>query len=359
MPYLIQDNAQKIADRIMEIVPYNINIMNQNGEIIASGDKNRIGSIHKGAVKVLERREAYNVYQDTETERKGVNLPIIYDTQILGVIGISGDVDKVMDIARIVVTTAQLMVENDIFNDIVAIKETRLNNFLYEWSQRNGENYDEAFLNQAEYFHIDVLQKRTAVLFKLKRVRFSVIERIKRMLHNGDYIIRQSMDTLIILFEENSKLKEWINDIMEISNDLERCFAGEMSNIALKSVQSVEKVMKMAEIMKNDQKVISYDDLRLECLLSEITEDNAIRNIMKKLMENDANHSLQNTILVYTDTNEDQKKTCSMLYIHRNTLNYRLDKIEELTGLNPRNGKNLILLYIAVLHLRISNRPMM
>ena len=63
----------------MEIVPYNINIMDQNGEIIASGDKSRIGSVHKGAVRAIERREAYNVYQDTDTERRGVNLPIIYN----------------------------------------------------------------------------------------------------------------------------------------------------------------------------------------------------------------------------------------------------------------------------------------
>lgn len=353
MPYLTQSNAQKIADRIMEIVPYNINIMDQNGEIIASGDKSRIGSVHKGAVRVIERREAYNVYQDTETERRGVNLPIIYNMQMLGVIGISGDVDEVMDIARIVVTTAQLMVENDIFNDIVAIKETRLNNFLYEWSQRKAEDYDEAFLNQAEYFKIDVTKERVAVLFRLKRVRFSVIERIQRMLHKGDYIIRQSMENVIIFFEDVPQLSKRINDIMEISTDLQRCFIGEKSNIALKSVQSVEKVMKMAEATKNDQQIISYDDLRLECLLSEITEDNVIRDIMEKLTQNDANHTLQHTILVYADTNEDQKKTCSMLFIHRNTLNYRLDKIEELTGLNPRNGKNLILLYIAVIHLRL------
>ena len=353
MPYLTQSNAQKIADRIMEVVPYNINIMNQNGEIIASGDKARIGSVHKGAVRAIERREAYNVYQDTETERKGVNLPIIYNMQILGVIGISGDVDEVIGIARIVVTTAQLMVENDIFNDIVAIKETRLNNFLYEWSQRKEEDYNEAFLNQAEYFKIDVSKERVAVLFHLKRVRFSIIEKIQRALRKGDYIIRQSMDTIVILFEQGPQLQKRIGDIMALSSDLEKCFVGETSKIALESVRSVDKVMKIAKAMKSSQQIISYDDLRVECLLSEISEDNVIQGIVEKLTEHDANHTLRNTIMVYADTNEDQKKACSMLFVHRNTLNYRLDKIEELTGLNPRNGKNLILLYIAALHLQM------
>lgn len=202
MPYLTQSNAQKIADSIMEIVPYNINIMDQRGEIIASGDKGRIGSIHQGAVKVIEGGVMHNVYKDTETERRGVNLPITYNMQILGVIGISGDVDEVLRIARIVATVAQLMVEKDVFNDILTIKETRLNNFLYEWSQKKAEDYDEVFLNQAQYFRIDIRKRRTAVLFVFRRVRFSLIEKIKNILREGEYIIKQSIDQMMILFEE-------------------------------------------------------------------------------------------------------------------------------------------------------------
>ena len=335
----------------MEIVPYNINIMDQKGEIIASGDKGRIGSIHQGAVKVIEGRGMHNVYEDTETERRGVNLPILYNMQILGVIGISGEVDEVLRIARIVATVAQLMVENDIINDMVTLKETRLNNFLYEWAQRKAEEYDEAFLKQAQYFGIDVRKSRTAVLFVFKRVRFSVIEQIKKILRDGDYIIRQSMDRVVILFEEMQFWKK-IDDIMSISSDLAKCYVGESSEIALESVQSVEKVMKTAKILPDDQKIISYDGLRLECLLSETAEDKIIHNVMEIMKEQDVNNALQNTILIYADTNEDQKKTCSRLFIHRNTLNYRLDRIRELTGLNPRNGRNLILLYIAALRLR-------
>lgn len=272
--------------------------------------------------------------------------------QILGVIGISGDVEEVIRLARIVVTVAQLMVENDIFNDIVAIKETRLNNFLYEWSQRRAQDYDEAFLKQAEYFRVDVRKRRAAALFSFKRVRFSVIDKMKKMLRKDDYIVRQSMDRATILFAEDPQLRNRIDDMMGISKDLERCYVGEVSETAWESIRSVEAVMKTAKILSEERKVISYDDLRLECLLSGIAEDDVIRCIMDKLTAYDGNGSLQDTILIYAGTNEDQKKTCGRLYVHRNTLNYRLDRIEELTGFNPRNGRDLTMLYIAVLRLR-------
>ena len=37
--------AQSIVDKMMESIPYNINMMNESGYIIASGDKDRINIV--------------------------------------------------------------------------------------------------------------------------------------------------------------------------------------------------------------------------------------------------------------------------------------------------------------------------
>lgn len=50
---LSRELAQNISKKMMEVIPYNVNIMNEKGVIIGSGDKNRIGNIHKGAVETL------------------------------------------------------------------------------------------------------------------------------------------------------------------------------------------------------------------------------------------------------------------------------------------------------------------
>ena len=43
--------ANKIVEKLMADIPYNINIMDERGKIIASGDSARIGERHRGAEK--------------------------------------------------------------------------------------------------------------------------------------------------------------------------------------------------------------------------------------------------------------------------------------------------------------------
>lgn len=348
MKYLSPENAQRIADRIMEIVPYNINIMNTEGVIIASGDITRIGSIHKGAVRAIQQKDAYIVYKDTETERKGINLPIWYNYEIAGIIGISGDVQDVFQIGQIVVTTAQLMIENDVYNDLNAIKKNRLNDFFFEWCQRKEEDYSEKFITQAEYFHIDLRKERIAVWIDVKRVRFSIIEQLRLHLQDEDYIVRQGMEHIVILFDNDKRFEKRIKDIMEISGDFIHCYVGEVSKIAYDTVNSAEKVKRVAGILKKEDRIVTYKELRLECLFIDNQPDRMLQQIAGIFEKQDKEKILQETITVYIEHNEELSRVCEELHIHRNTLNYRMDRIHELTGLSPRNGKELMLLYMAV-----------
>ncbi|MBU3173503.1 sugar diacid recognition domain-containing protein [Clostridium estertheticum] len=54
MEILSNKLAKNIVERTMSAVNYNIIITNTLGIIIASGDKNRIGDIHEGAIIALK-----------------------------------------------------------------------------------------------------------------------------------------------------------------------------------------------------------------------------------------------------------------------------------------------------------------
>ena len=47
--------AQDIVARTMRIIDTNINVMDARGRIIGSGDRERIGELHEGALLVLSR----------------------------------------------------------------------------------------------------------------------------------------------------------------------------------------------------------------------------------------------------------------------------------------------------------------
>ena len=82
--------ANKIVEKLMADIPYNINIMDERGKIIASGDSARIGERHRGAERAINERKNIEIYKDTSLEKKGTNEPIILNDHILGVVGISG-----------------------------------------------------------------------------------------------------------------------------------------------------------------------------------------------------------------------------------------------------------------------------
>jgi carbohydrate diacid regulator len=46
--------AQEIAEKVMTVIPYNVNIMDETGKIIRSGDVNRKDNFHQGAIAAVE-----------------------------------------------------------------------------------------------------------------------------------------------------------------------------------------------------------------------------------------------------------------------------------------------------------------
>lgn len=92
----IESVAQEIVNATAPLVGgHTINIMDTNGIIIASSDSERIGSFHQGAAEVLAQRTPVRIFQQDlpryPGSKEGINLPIIKEGQVLGVVGILGD----------------------------------------------------------------------------------------------------------------------------------------------------------------------------------------------------------------------------------------------------------------------------
>src|SRR5918994_5852151 len=59
--------------------------------------------------------------------------------------------------------------------------------------------------------------------------------------------------------------------------------------------------------------------------------------------------TLRSTIMAWCESGYNLVEASKELYIHRNTLIYRLSKIEELTNKSPRNYEHAFALYLACL----------
>lgn len=74
--------AHQIVSRAMKILSFSVNVMDERGLIIASGNPERLHQRHEGAVLALTENRVVEISEATARELKGVrpgiNLPIAY-----------------------------------------------------------------------------------------------------------------------------------------------------------------------------------------------------------------------------------------------------------------------------------------
>jgi carbohydrate diacid regulator len=100
-----------------------------------------------------------------------------------------------------------------------------------------------------------------------------------------------------------------------------------------------------------EQRSYCYQDLVLPVLLDSLRggwqADELVRPLAR-LKSMDSNGLLRRTLSSWFSNNVQPTATSKALYIHRNTLEYRLNRISELTGLDLGNFDDRLLLYIAL-----------
>lgn len=187
--YLNADNAHRIAEGIMKVIPCNISITDAEGAVLAGGDAAGPGLVHQGAITAIKRKEPYVVCLTDSVEQREVSQPIICSRSILGAIVIRGEGKEVMSIARICMSMAVLMIENQQLSEMSSVKESRLRHFLCEWTGMTEEACGNTFYEQASVLGIDLTIPRTAVIMTGSKICFSTAETIRGTLADGEYLV--------------------------------------------------------------------------------------------------------------------------------------------------------------------------
>lgn len=89
-----------------------------------------------------------------------------------------------------------------------------------------------------------------------------------------------------------------------------------------------------------------FDQLYLELLLSDVSSD-----LQQEYFSRTVSHLSsedRELLLVYYEENMSLVAVCERLYLHKNTLQYRLNRIRKVTGLNPRDFEDAVILYLGL-----------
>ncbi|MBP2057197.1 carbohydrate diacid regulator [Lactobacillus colini] len=337
--------AQDVVDNMMKQIPYNINMMNENGIIIASGDKSRIGQLHLGAKQVIKLGKTLpmKIYHG-ELGHPGVNMPIEYQHRIIGVIGITGSPDKVVPLASLLKVATELLVKQAAEQEKKDVAKSKLNRFLFRWIQRTDDLPTKLNLElEAQQLHIDLTKERYVIDFKASN---ELANKVK--LGFSDFLLNRADDTQIIITENIDIINQYL--ALAKKRNIYIGVSQKTSNVAEAFRQARETVNWSTKLNIYCQKYeeVSFIDHIAGCDLD-------VDNIIDKLIN--IRHFEQGedylySLLLYVRNSQILSKAADQLYIHRNTLAYRLERIKKITGLDPWKTEELFQLYIALIKMR-------
>ena len=117
--------AQKVLDTLGATVAHSVNVMNEHGTIIASTNPARVGTHHAASLEAMGQARTVSVH-DAAPEAgtlPGVNTPLRLRGRICGAIGVSGPPEEVKPLADLIGLTVQLLINQEQAMDRTKRKE--------------------------------------------------------------------------------------------------------------------------------------------------------------------------------------------------------------------------------------------
>ncbi|MGG2059630.1 sugar diacid recognition domain-containing protein [Priestia megaterium] len=363
--YVTKELAQKIVCRTMEIIDCNINVMNEKGVIIGSGDKKRMNQIHEGALRVLKSGSSYEITQQQADSlrgaKPGMNFPIFFNGEIVGVVGLTGLPEQIRNYGELVRMAAEM-----IFQEMILIEEIqwdeRLKEEVVHQLLQQEDSFDSLFFDRANRFDINLYLPRVALIVTADN-RHEVMKLVKKYIANNDlYAMLPDGVVLLKSLEAGSasSYAEQLGKQLRASGFPYKLSAGsvqpDFKGLRV-SYQQAKDTLAVGSKLHPEAVFYCYSDYQIPVLLRQsagFQENHDLLYHYEKLKEYDKKKELIETLTVYIEENGEGSTAAKKLFIHRNTLSYRLDRIQSITGKDPRKVKDLLELYVALLLSKIS-----
>ena len=364
--------AQVIVDEIGNEIHTHINFMDANGYIIASTDQARIGMLHEGAQKVIREHLEHlyvTVDMETATMKAGVNLPIVIHETIVGVIGITGEVERVIGYGKIVQHMTQIMVEDGLIKDEHRYDRRVRYRFLEEWIAGMGNKYNWEFVERGEKLGIDVRKPRRVMIIhidtyhqlstslegqeKLEQIETTIRHIIERE-NEGLYLRLPPKQIVLVPACSDTKIKQLAQKLKtRIYSRYEEILLigidslSKDESIIFKRCNEAEKAVACAATVVRE--IVFYDELCMDLFMNEITLS-SMEEYIRRLFPRQSGEAIEEymqLIETYFAYEGSITKAANALYIHKNTLQYKLKKMEAITGKDIRIPTGAATYYIA------------
>lgn len=219
--------------------------------------------------------------------------------------------------------------------------------------------------NRAKKFRIDIEAKRTVFIVETETEEdIAALEIIKHLFQsqNGDYVITVDTHSIVLVKQmKDGSDEETMRDIAEMIVDMVNAEA--MSKVRVsygtmseklddlsRSYKEARMALEVGRIFYSEQTIIPYGKLGIGRLIYQLPVPLCkmyLKEVFGDRLPDTFDEETITTINIFFDNNLNISETARQLYVHRNTLVYRLEKIQKQTGLDIRVFEDALTFKIA------------
>ena len=221
--------------------------------------------------------------------------------------------------------------------------------------------------NKAKKLHIEVEKKRIIYLVEIKNEQDDVAMELLRSLfsqQNGDYVTSVEEKNIVVIKslnedDDEEEITQTANTMVDMLNTEAMLNVRVSYGTVIKELREVSKSYKEAKMALDvgkifyvEKNVIGYSNLGIGRLIYQLPV-NLCQMFMKEIFGDQLFEQMDEELLVtiqkFFENSLNISETARQLYIHRNTLVYRIEKLQKETGLDVRNFDDALTFKIALM----------
>ena len=371
--------ARRFIEQVTQYTEYNINIMDESGVIIASRDPKRVGTYHEVADRIIHGTQDMIVITDEKMfpgVLPGINMAIIHEGRREGVVGVTGDPDKIHDVALITRMAMEAMLKYEKQQEQIRLRRSRKEHFISLLTQSEFASATEirGIAGQLEY---DESRVRVPILCRIYREASDppepeqVLEAMRRS--RGHWVqdfsyIMDEMHLLVFktvkvdgrrnMVDYREEIEDYLEDVLKWlkSRDVRAVFyVGTLQNSFSQYFYAYRHCKWLESHMRHPGDIVFFTDYVKEYFrtLTPRQELHRIFNVYDSETPDEKKQQFVEMIKALEETNYNLSEAAGKLYIHKNTLVYRYNRMKDYLGVDPllnmegREFLGLLLMYLA------------
>ena len=348
---------QSTSEGVKSIARTDLCLMDTEGNVIAATNED-----------AQQYKESVLAFVDSPAEIQVVQgyqyFKIMDGTSVEYVMLIHGDGDDIYTIGKLVAFQIQnlLSAYKEKYDKEDFIKNVLLDNMLLV-----------DIYNKAKKLHIEAEARRLVFVIETNKHRDSNAMEVMKSLftgRHGAYITAVDEENIILVkelekrdtYEEMHQLAKTIVDLLntEAMINAKIAYGTVVQNIKdiSRSYNEAKMAMDVGKIFYDEKSVIAYNKLGIGRLIYQLPIPLCkmfMDEVFPGTTPDEFDEETLLTIRKFFDNSLNVSETARQLYIHRNTLVYRLDKVNKATGLDLRVFEDAITFEIALMVVRYMN----